>query len=229
MTYTIPYKEKIYFEKWIGSLKTEDRLWIDASRDYSVEQAYTEMRLRKHLEQTIGFDYWCAFNFQGHSKVIQDSAKLIRIANLVRYGFDTSFKPQLNNEITRFIEEAKKALNNYFDKLAIETNQHILNIYGGGYQPKNKQPHFHNAVKFEKTILPIDGEDSFLWDWRNLNPSRKSNTSAWAQVYDNQKNGIGYQENHMIRGIEVHCPRSSRRCKKRKCKGVRIFNNGSDC
>jgi hypothetical protein len=224
---TIPAKEKLYFEKWIGSIRYEDRIWIDASKTYSLEQAYSDMRWRKHLEQTIGFDYWCAFNYHGHSKVIQGNKEFNYIVELIKYGKNNSLKKPITFNYQSHIDSGKKALLNYFKQIAIDTRQHIFIIFGGGYQPANRKIHFHTSIKFEKTKLELEGDNSFLTDWRDLNPSGNINCSVWGQEYNNQRAGIDYQENHLARGIYVACPKRSKRCKNNKCKGVSIFKQSS--
>ena len=180
------------------------------------------MRFRKHLEQTIGFDYWCTFNYQMESKPIRVNNQLNYAAQVLKKG-QHNILPDPNLVSYNHIDRGKKALHNYFIRLARLSRQHIFLLYGGDYQPENNQPHFHTSIKFEKEKLPLDGSYSFLDEWLYLNPSSTSNRSATGEAYDNNRAGIDYQESHSCRGYIVACPKRKRECKNNNCKGVEIF------
>ena len=220
MIISLPYQDQYDFYRWISNAypillnEIQQTPFDNLSTEYQPAiQKYYNHRMKKFISDDIKFDMWSCFNYQGHdwktyAKRIFKERKTHRI------------NPLLKRDIKGNLDGGLYALKNYFKSIAIDTHQHIMLWIGYEYQPTGKKPHYHCGIKFEN-YTPTSSR--IIKKWTEYNPANKVNSSAWIQKYNTQRDGILYQERCDNTEIYIACPKRSKRCKKNKCKGGRLF------
>ena len=167
----------------------------------------------------LGFDYWSCFTYHSHSMSLDRLARVIRTGK----GYVPAEVRNDKIEITKKLEECRKAIDNALKTYAIKTKTHVLVYAGGELQPEGKRPHYHLAIKHLKPRIATLAAENLIFPWLARNPSPTHKPSAYLRPYQIGLQGPSYIESHKDSFLQVYCPKRSKRCKKNKCKGVRLF------
>jgi len=121
------------------------------------------------------------------------------------------------------LEQGRKAFDNAMKTYAIKAKTHVLVYAGGEIQPQQKSPHYHAIIKHlePRNANIIARFLAFPWLSRNKGPEDKP--TAYVRPYLPYVGGASYVEGHKDTFLRVYCPKRSVRCKKNKCKGVKLF------